>query len=316
MRFLFVTDTHLTNVVPKYRTKDFFKQIMAKWKEVFAIAKERDCTFIVHGGDIFQTYDPDVHVILETMRGMNKEIPFFLTVGNHDYKSDNLDHVYSTTAMGLLQHAGYVKVPNSDIILEDKITKKRVLLRVVHYFEKKDLIEKLTFKDYQDYDCCILVAHASIVNQPVKFKHMLASDLSRKCDFDLVLCGHYHIPFDAQIGHTRFINPGSMTRQTRSDEDMMRTPQVLIVDVNGKMQIDKVKLKSALPWQQVYLTEEIEDAKEDEERLSEEFSEKVQTNVSSFNIDEVIDLLSEEKPELKEVVETCRKYLSTVSSQS
>jgi DNA repair exonuclease SbcCD nuclease subunit len=303
-------------MVPKYRTKDFFKQIMTKWKEVFTIAKEKDCAFIVHGGDIFQTYDPDVHVILETMRGMDKSIPLFLTVGNHDYKSDNLDHVYSTTAMGLLQHAGYVKVPNSDIILEDKVTKKKVLLRVVHYFEKKDIMEKLTFKNYQDYDCCILVCHASIVNQPVKFKHLLAEDLSRSSDFDLVLCGHYHIPFDAQLGNTRFINPGSMVRQTRADEDMMRTPQVLIVDVNGKMQIEKVKLKTAVPWKEAYMLDEIEDDKEDEERLSEEFSEAVQKNVGSFNIDEVIDLLSEEKPELKEVVTVCRKYLDNARQGS
>lgn len=316
MKFLFVTDTHLTNMVPKYRTKDFFKQIMDKWSEVFLIAKERKVDFILHGGDIFHTSDPDVHVILETMKKMNKNIPVYLTVGNHDYKSNNFDNVFDTTAMGLLEHAGYLKMPHDDLIFTDEAGVK-ILVRMIHYFQKKDFIEHFTFKEYKNYDYCVMVAHATIVNQPVKFKHITVEDLAQENDFDLVLCGHYHYPFDVKFKNTRFINPGSMTRLTKAEDDMKRIPQVVIVDVayEQKVKIEYIPLKSSVHWNTAFQLEQIEEDKEDEQRLSEEFSEAVQGNaVSSFNVDEVIDLLSEQGHVSKDVVTTCKKYLEEVKN--
>jgi DNA repair protein SbcD/Mre11 len=315
MRFIYVTDTHLTNIPPKYRTKDFFQQMIEKWSEVYEIAKKEDCDFILHGGDLFHGTDPDVQVLLETIRKMDKKMPLYLTVGNHDYKSNVFEHIAESTAMGLLEHAGYLKILKNDLVVEGGGLK--ILIRTVHYFQK-DLREQFKLPDYKKYDYCILVCHATIVNKPVIFKHILASDL--ETNFDLVLCGHYHIPFDTQVGTTRFINPGSMSRRTRADEDMRRIPQVVLVSLAKDPQgyadaiMSYIPLKSAVNWQKAFLLDQIEDDKEDEERLSEEFSESVQQSVTSFNIDEVIDLLSEERPELKEVIPLCRQYLTKARS--
>jgi len=317
MRFLYVTDSHLTRAVPKYRTPQFFDQIMAKWAEVYAIAKERKADFVLHGGDLYHNDNPDVDVIVETIKRMS--VPTYITVGNHDYKSDSYEGLDST-AIGLMERSGFLKLTDKDIIIKEPVppppgtsiaTERRFLIRLSHYLDKKNA-DRFTLDSYKEYDWCILVCHDTIVNEPVRFKHVIASDI--KTRFDLVLCGHYHYPFKMSVGNTLFINPGSMVRLTRDKKDMERMPQVLYVEYeNGGPRYELVPLKSAVPWQEAFMVDKIEDDIADERKLAEEFVQAVQTNITALNAEETLETVAKEQGVDRAVVETCRTYLKRVA---
>jgi DNA repair exonuclease SbcCD nuclease subunit len=60
---------------------------MNKWQEVFRIAKERNADFVIHAGDLFDVADPEVEVILDVMKVIDRRM--YLVVGNHDWKGSH-----------------------------------------------------------------------------------------------------------------------------------------------------------------------------------------------------------------------------------
>lgn len=307
MKLLFVTDSHITRNTPKFRTPDFYFQIMAKWHEVFKVAQDKKVDFILHGGDLFHTDNPDVQVIVDAMRLMDKDV--HLCVGNHDFRSDSWQTLLDTTALGLMEHTKHIIIPKEDMIVP--VNGKKVLIRFSHYFEKDDP-NRFVVKDFDQYALVIMVVHDALVNEEVQFKHLLVSKL--KVDADLVLCGHYHIPFKYSNNRTLFINPGSMTRLTRLEADMKRIPNMVFVDFDGiNFKYQLLPFKSAQPWDIVFQTEQIQQAIQDDRNLAEEFTNAIQTHIGATNIEEMLAEVAQNEHIDDSVVELCRKYLRKVA---
>lgn len=308
MKLLFVTDTHITRTPPKFRTSDFYFQIMGKWHEVFKVAYEKKVDLVVHGGDLFHTDNPDVQVIMDTMRLIDRDV--YLCVGNHDFHSDSWQTLLDTTALGLMEHTKHIKIPKEDMVLD--VGGKKMLIRFSHYFEKDDP-NRFVVKDFDKYALVIMVVHDALVNEDMPFKHLLVSKL--KVDADLVLCGHYHIPFKYSNNRTLFINPGSMTRLTRLEADMKRVPNMVYVEFDGiNFKYQLVPFKSAQPWDIVFKTEQIEQAVKDERDLAEEFTNAIQASIGATNIEEMLVEVAKNENIDEGVVELCRKYLRKVAS--
>ena len=119
MQFIYVTDTHFTHAIPKYRTTKFLPQILKKWDEVFEIARKERVDFIMHGGDIFHNNEPNTYVVNEVMKRVDKDIPFYLAVGNHDHKGDNYESIFeSSPGIGILHCGEKIKVVKDDFNLK------------------------------------------------------------------------------------------------------------------------------------------------------------------------------------------------------
>lgn len=85
MRFLFMTDTQLKGVNPSIREGIFLNDILEKIREVFSIGADKNCDFVIHGGDVFDSPTVSLSVcdafvdLIEAQK-----IPLYSIYGNHD----------------------------------------------------------------------------------------------------------------------------------------------------------------------------------------------------------------------------------------
>jgi DNA repair exonuclease SbcCD nuclease subunit len=308
MKALFVTDNHLTKATPKYRTDGFYAQIMAKWAETYQVAAERGVDFVMNGGDIWHNPNPDMQVIIDAMKCVN--VKTYVCCGNHDFKSDSWATLADTTALGLMEYTKHIIIPKEDVVIEEG--GKKVLIRFCHYFTKDDP-DRFVVKNFHDYALVIMVVHDALVNETMKFKHLLVDDLS--VDADVVLSGHWHIPFKHQGKKTLFINPGSMTRLTRLPQDMERMPQMVYLEFDEQgFRYEMVPFKTALPWQEVFKTEQIIQDVADEKNLAEEFMGKIQASIGALNVEETIEQVAAEHSVSVKILDICRRYLKKVAA--
>lgn len=116
VKILHTGDTHLGSrqYHSDIRRKDFFDS----FEKVIADAIENDMDAVVHTGDLFDTRNPTIEDLLETISILTKlkkaEIPFLGIVGNHESKQNTqwLD-IFET--MGLTERLG-----NNPVIVENE----------------------------------------------------------------------------------------------------------------------------------------------------------------------------------------------------
>ena len=74
----------------------------------------------------------------------------------------------------------------------------------------------------------------------------------KETEADITLAGHYHYGFGIiRIDDRYFANPGGLARITASSGDINRIPGVLIIELGKTVIIEELKLKSALPGDEV-----------------------------------------------------------------
>ena len=121
MRFLYFTDTHITNLTPSGRKDDFLNTQMKKMEEVILLSKELKVDYVLHGGDFFDKPGATLKLGIEYSKIMREfDRPVFIIAGNHDIYGQNPDSV-NTAMLGLLEAVDLVKLikENDEIILRE-----------------------------------------------------------------------------------------------------------------------------------------------------------------------------------------------------
>ena len=310
IKFAFITDRHHRKRRPRYRSEGFYDQVMAKWREANEIMEKEDVDILLDGGDVFDVYDADLDVMYDIVTSMRGRYYWYQCAGNHCLKARSRD--LRGTAIGLLMATKMIQVPSGAVYFGgNEKMKRKVLVRFGHYYDNKKLGKELyRLEDKDKYDYRILIAHDTLTLNKEKFKHTRITEISKN-DFDLTLSGHYHFPFDEQVGNTRYINPGSFTRLTKDKRDMKRSVSLVIITIpnTGKIEIKYVPLKSCLPWEKVFDVKRIDEDAEEDNRLTSEFSDSLaKMGMNNFNIEEVIETVAEEHNVPKRIVEVCKGY--------
>lgn len=216
MKFIFTTDWHLISKVPSKRTNLILEGQFEKVKKILEEAKNEKVDFILHGGDFFDEYNPDVWLILRILSLLkDNSIPFYVIPGNHDLYGNN---VLSLDRCGLsvLEMANVLKIFTKPFKIED-IT----FVPILHGTFSLSFLKEGE----------IIVAHELIVPQPTMFEHILCKDIDLFYN-KLFLCGDYHIPFKYE-GKSLFLNPGCLVRKSISEKDF--NPGFYIIEYNGKV---------------------------------------------------------------------------------
>ena len=104
--------------------------------------------------------------------------------------------------------------------------------------------------------CKIAVVHGMICPSNLIASHVLIKNI--QTNYDYVLCGHNHIPFEQTINGTSFLNPGCLGR-TKSNEVAIR-PSVLFLDTE-KNEHKFIPLESAKKGEEVFDLEKIKEKK-------------------------------------------------------
>jgi len=278
-RFIFVTDTHLRIDNPATRIDNVWESQLAKLSEIVELVKEYDVDAILHGGDFFNVKNPPHKLVADVINWCKHlETPVFVVTGNHDITGYNLDSVKSS-GLGVLFESGAVDPLNLEEYKKDKI-----IIKAIHSslnFEQDYMLDE-KYKDYFK----IIISHNYVIpadSMPWGFIH--PKDI--KTNADLVLCGHYHVPYDYSTQTTRWINPGTLCRWKINEKD--HKPKVLLIEVeNKKYTVTELYLKSVKPANEVFNVELVEQEKQRAQDIQEFVSSLEKTSFQNVDIEQVI----------------------------
>lgn len=297
MKLLYLTDTHIRGTCPKNRKDDFVQTLETKLTEIIQIIKEQNVDYVIHGGDLFDRPDISISVVSKFAKILkNIKVPFYIVSGNHDIFGHNPDTI-NRTILGLLDDLDFINVINKNIkIFLEKDNIKLQLTGQPYIYDIDDPLNKNNYilNDVaDDVDYAIHVVHGMLLDKPfVKgIPYTLIEDIKDTLA-DITLSGHYHSGFKTTIFDNKyFINPGSLVRITNSLREIDRIPQVVIIDLDEKINIEYVQLKSALKGDFVLDRSEIEKFVFKSERLY-EFKQMIDSALDFDKMD-INDILIE-----------------------
>jgi DNA repair exonuclease SbcCD nuclease subunit len=257
MRFLFFTDTHIRGTTPRNRTDNFYNTLKVKFEEIRQMVLEKNIDYILHGGDWFDRPDISPAIVREfaiIIKNMGK--PIYAIAGNHDIYGQNPETL-GRTMLGILDGINLINLLGYDdiVILEKDGVRVQLTGQSYNYdIDGEDFRRYYIIKKGEDIDCAINIIHGMLLEKPFfeGIRYVLIDDI-KDTEADITLVGHYHSGFGVKrLGNKYFVNPGSLTRVTNAISEIKRMPKVAIIDVEkGKISIEEVELKSALPGEEV-----------------------------------------------------------------
>jgi len=247
-RFLFYTDLHLTSRSPVHRIDDYRQAILGKLSEVYLIAEQRDCEFVVFGGDFFDTHRVFSYDLINLTMEIICESQFktYGILGQHDLNGYNPQTFKSSALSFVMKHCDKFSLVEGPLELDG--------LWLVPSHVWMDVMEDCKVRPTGDKPS-VLIAHHLLSRKKQVFDVVVTSDMDSV--YDLVLSGDLHSGFDVhKIGNTTFCNPGSIGRLALNDAHRM--PQVAIVEIGDGVEIEYVPLQTAGKGETVFGKEFIE----------------------------------------------------------
>jgi DNA repair exonuclease SbcCD nuclease subunit len=265
------TDVHLADRGPSSRTDDWADAVFDKLGQVRDLAREVNASAIIDGGDFFHIKSPGrnshslVHRTAE--HHANYPCPVYCTPGNHDavygdysfLPQQPLGVLYSTGVYKRLydEHEAVFIVP-SDRHPEHLSESMGFTVRVVGipYHGTTYDMERFTSIEKGDEDILICVAHVLASHKGGTMFE--GEDIIKYADLvdtapDVYLFGHWHKDQGVEeIGGKQFVNIGSLTRGSLSQDNMDRIPSAAVLRCTEKGVEIEVKPLNVRPAVEVF----------------------------------------------------------------
>ncbi|AKB62361.1 metallophosphoesterase family protein [Methanosarcina mazei] len=214
IRILHTADTHLgyRQYHSEVRRQDFFKA----FETVIKDAVDMQVDAVVHAGDLFDSRNPTLEDLLETMNILFRlkaaNIPFFGIVGNHESKQ-------STQWLDLFEEMG----------LAERLGKKPKLVGDVAIYGIDSVPKsKIPLYDYSGFEipgplpenCRKLLVMHQIV-QPFPYADWDCAEVIENLPFkaDAILLGDYHEYEKIKVGEAWVTYSGSTERNSASEKE-------------------------------------------------------------------------------------------------
>lgn len=263
------TDNHISGQNSENRLGNYLEDSLAKLEEILQIAKKNKSEFILCGGDLLDS--PIISlVICDKIIDLIEEykIPMYTLVGNHPQINHNWSVSQATTMAHIFRRSKLIRKL-------DTLEYPDVLIKGIDY--EKD-IETIIKENGIQVDSItqgwkIAIIHALITPKPFlpTVNHIVAGEI--ECNYDLILCAHYHQPFVKIIDDVTYINPGAIGRTSIDEADIK--PSVVLLNTE-KRSYKLIELKSAKPKEEVFDLTKIAVKKEFNSEI-EKFIESLQT---------------------------------------
>lgn len=260
MSILFVNDVHLADKPPLGRVEGYTDQIMIKLEECRGLVGPEDVT--VWTGDIFHCKRPTFvsHALVQRLIYLLRGWPGrkLAILGNHDLGPAGVESV-SRQPIGVLFRAGVLELLDQDT--EVAVDGARALLSPAHYKDEATP-EYFAFTDKRPKGAkwVIKVAHGMIFppsSAPPYGSSIDAGDIDTS-GIDYFFNGHVHDDHgDYKVGDCTFVNYGSLSRVARTSGNQR---DVHVALLRGDGTVEKVRLESALPANEIFLAVEGEGA--------------------------------------------------------
>ncbi|AKB65689.1 metallophosphoesterase family protein [Methanosarcina mazei] len=214
IRILHTADTHLgyRQYHSEVRRQDFFKA----FETVIKDAVDMQVDAVVHAGDLFDSRNPTLEDLLETMNVLSRlkvaNIPFFGIVGNHESKQST-QWLDLFEEMGLAGRLGKAPKMVGDVAIYgiDSVPKSKIPLFDYSGFEIPESLPENCRK--------LLVMHQ--IMQPSPFPDWDCAEVIENLPFkaDAVLLGDYHEYEKIKVGESWVTYSGSTERNSASEKE-------------------------------------------------------------------------------------------------
>lgn len=277
MRLLYFTDDHKRGTTPENRKDNFPQTLLTKLNEVVQIAKEQEVDYVLHGGDFFDVPAPALSICADFLQVYQQfKVPVFTIPGNHDLFGHNIETL-PRTMLGFAARLGIVHLVGREPIYLEKKGLRVQLTGQGYHFEMDRRDRKLDYVvKKKDCDYAIHLVHGMLLQRalfPGAYYTLIEQISDTEADF--TLAGHNHLGFpDTVIDGKYFINPGALVRLSNHQQEMKRPVQVVIIDLSGSQPVvEKIRLKSAAPGEDVLDRSRLEEAAFREQKLAEYMAE-------------------------------------------
>jgi len=190
-------DWHLREDTPVCRTDDFQRNQWLKVGQVNALQAKYQCP-VIHSGDLFNHWKPSPWLLSKAMEHIPDQ--FYTVYGNHD----------------LPQHS--IQLEDKSGIFAMSMAGKLEILSGTHWGNTP---ERASF--HYDPAISILVWHTMTYQGKLPWpgcEDPTGSRLLKQYpEFDLILTGHNHKGFVAELDGRLLVNPGSLMRQDADQID-------------------------------------------------------------------------------------------------
>lgn len=291
--FTFITanDIHVSDTAPRSRIDDFKGTILNKISQMRAACGKLGADAALYAGDIYNLKNParNSHELNQDLiREFNKfPCPRYAIEGNHDLTANNLDSLREQPLGVLFEDKTLIQLRH-EVIEKDGY---KVSLVGIPYTENLE-ISKLQVPDKSDCVAQICLVHTYASPTPgMLFKEQIHGYKEfAHLSPDVFVFGHYHIDQGIEeIDGKYYVNIGSISRGTLSDEDISHHPQIgfIRITVDG----NDVKINTQAIRLKVKPVDEVFDLKkrEEEQKESKEielFVEKLMTESDGTDIDD------------------------------
>lgn len=257
---VFRTDAHNSDQPPQSRLDDWTATILDKLVQVGNIARSVGAQGVLDGGDMFHIKSPsrNSHELVQRVATVHKAYPCstWATIGNHDVKHGDLLNV-GESPLGVLFAAGAIQplyLPEHEAIFEQGGVKVRVVAIPYHGTSyDMNLFSTITKKD-EDY--LVVLAHVLATDKSIEgffSEDVIQYKNLMNYDPDAWIFGHWHKDQGVKIlGGKTFVNIGSLSRGSISQDDTTRNPKVAILRFDHKgMHVEEFPLEVS-PAEEVF----------------------------------------------------------------
>jgi len=222
-KFGFITDTHYDY---KYdsRKDNTLSTLLNKTEQCYAEFKRKNCSFVIHGGDVFDRHRIYNFDLIRGVRNimMGSGIPTYFILGQHDaqgYNKATLDK----------SNLGFISdiCDGSLLFIDDFIETNDYIVYASHV--SVDCVKRVnSIGEHKKPVIC--VAHALLTDKREAFGTISISHIKNP-NVQLVLSGDLHDGISLQTKNDiQFYNPGALARTEKGT----RMPKVGVLQYNGK----------------------------------------------------------------------------------
>jgi DNA repair exonuclease SbcCD nuclease subunit len=236
------------------RLGNYWEDIITKFKEILSIAKKNKSPFILCGGDFFDLSNISLNLCDDLGELVNKnKIPIYSIWGNHSEEGHSKENSKATVLAHLFRTSNWMKY--LDLLeLDDCIIKG-----FDYYHDcEQNIKDNGLILDKETKKWKIAIVHAFITEKKFLDKVLHIPYTKIKTNFDLVLSGHLHHPFNKTIDDTIFLNTGCVGRLKTSEVDI--EPSIALLDTETRS-FKIIKLKSAKPKEEIFDLTKIQEIK-------------------------------------------------------
>lgn len=295
MKLLYLQDFHLLFKTPINRKDNYYQSMLLKLDEILFIAKKEKVSYILDGGDFFESPIVANTIVDDVLDRIEKnKIEWKFLFGNHCMNSHHIENSKASSLAHMLRRSRYISyldtMEDNDFYLKGYEYKHDI---------ESEIKEKGIFHDKKN-KLTIAIIHALVSEKPLPYSAMHICYKDIKSNYDYLLIAHNHHGFDFKLNNTRILNISCCGRRKINEKDI--SPTVLLIDTSTK-KFEVIKLQSAKKGEDCFDLEKIEKQKEFEANIN-NFIESL-SNVKLQSLDirgRIVEIAKETKAE-KEVLD-------------